>query len=163
VGVARQYSGTLGKVANCQVGVSVNAVSEQASCPLNWRLFLPESWANDPTRRAACQVPQRVGHRPKWQLVLDMVDELEGWGLSPPVLVADCGYGEVGEFRQGLEDRQLAYVVQVKADTSVYPEQGGPSGWPGRVAGSRPSRAIANRGPRPSSWSCKPDPRPGWS
>jgi SRSO17 transposase len=140
VGVARQYSGTLGKVANCQIGVSVNAVTEQASCPLNWRLFLPESWANDTTRRAACQVPERVGHRPKWQLALDMVDELEGWGLSPPVLVADAGYGDAGEFRQGLEDRELGYVVQVKADTSVYPEQARPErlAWKGRGQPSKP-------------------------
>jgi SRSO17 transposase len=125
VGVQRQDSGTLGKVANCQLGVSVNAVTEQASCPLSWRLFVPERW-DDPAmaeRRAACQLPERVRHRPKWQLVLDMVDELDQWGLRPPVLVADCGYGDAGGFRQGLDDRQLAYVVQVKADTSCYPEQ----------------------------------------
>jgi SRSO17 transposase len=140
VGVARQYSGTLGKVANCQVGVSVNAVTEQASCPLDWRLFLPESWERDTTRRVACQVPERVGHRPKWQLVLDMVDELGQWGLSPPVLVADAGYGDAGEFRQGLEDRQIGYVVQVKADTSLHPEQTRPERLPyqGRGQPSKP-------------------------
>jgi SRSO17 transposase len=123
VGVQRQYCGTLGKTANCQLGVSVNAVTEQASCPLDWRLFLPESWEGDIARRAACHVPEQVRHRPKWQLVLDMLDELAGWDLHPPVLVADSGYGEVGEFRQGLDDRQIPYVVQVKADTSAYSEQ----------------------------------------
>jgi SRSO17 transposase len=123
VGVQRQYCGTLGKTANCQLGVSVNAMTERASCPLSWRLFLPESWDEDAERRTACHLPERVRHRPKWQLVLDMVDELDQWGLRPPVLVADAGYGEVGEFRQGLEDRQIGYVVQVKADTSAYPEQ----------------------------------------
>ena len=89
VGVQRQYSGTLGKTANCQLGVSVNAVCEQASCPLNWRLFLPESWddAAMATRRAACHLPAAVHHRPKWRLVLDMLDELAGWELSPPVLL----------------------------------------------------------------------------
>jgi SRSO17 transposase len=123
VGVQRQYSGTLGKTANCQLGVSVNAVTEQASCPLDWRLFLPESWDGDAERRAACHVPEPVRHRPKWQLVLDMLDELDQWGLRPPVLVADCGYGEAGEFRSGLDDRQVPYVVQVRADTIAYPEQ----------------------------------------
>jgi SRSO17 transposase len=122
VGVQRQYSGTLGKTANCQLGVSVNAVAEQASCPLDWRLFMPEGWDDDVERRAACRVPGSVRHRPKWQLALDMVDELAVWGLVPPVLVSDAGYGEVGEFRQGLDDRQIPYVVQVKADTSAYPE-----------------------------------------
>jgi SRSO17 transposase len=125
VGVQRQYSGTLGKTANCQLGVSVNAVTEQASCPLDWRLFVPERWDEDAMaeRRVACRVPGSVRHRPKWQLALDMLDELAVWGLVPPVLVSDAGYGEVGEFRQGLDDRQIPYVVQVKADTSAYPEQ----------------------------------------
>src|SRR5512133_1364185 len=117
VGVQRQYCGTLGKTANCQLGVSVNAVTEQASCPLDWRLFLPESWDGDVERRAACHVPERVRHRPKWQLVLDMLDELDGWQLHPPVLLADSGYGEVGEFRGGLEAGQVAYVVEVRSDT----------------------------------------------
>jgi hypothetical protein len=83
VGVQRQYCGTLGKRANCQLGVSVNAVTEQASCPLDWRLFVPESWdeAAMAERRAACHLPDSVHHRPKWQLVLDLVDELDQWGL----------------------------------------------------------------------------------
>jgi SRSO17 transposase len=138
VGVQRQYSGTLGKTANCQLGVSVNAVTEQASCPLDWRLFLPKSWDDDVERRAACHVPEQVRHRPKWQLVLDMLDELGAWGLAPPVLVADAGYGEVGEFRQGLDDREIGYVVQVKADTSAYPEQVRPTTAPHTGRGRRP-------------------------
>ena len=52
-GVARQYSGTLGKVANCQIGVSVHAVTDTASCPLGWRLFLPESWDTNKAGPAA--------------------------------------------------------------------------------------------------------------
>ena len=138
VGVQRQYSGTLGKTANCQLGVSVNAVTEQASCPLDWRLFLPQSWDDDPDRRAACHLPNSVRHRPKWQLVLDMLDELDTWGLAPPVLVADAGYGEVGAFRSGLDDREIPYVVQVKADTSAYPEQVHPTTAPYSGRGRRP-------------------------
>jgi len=138
VGVQRQDCGTLGKTANCQLGVSVNAVTEQASCPLDWRLFLPESWEHDTTRRVACHLPEQVHHRPKWQLVLDMLDELDQWGLSPPVLVADAGYGDVGCFRQGLDDRQIPYVVQVKGDTSAYPEQTRPTVAPDTGRGRRP-------------------------
>jgi SRSO17 transposase len=140
VGVQRQYSGTLGKRANCQLGVSVNAVTEQASCPLDWRLFVPERWDEDvmAARRAACQLPEGVRHRPKWQLVLDMVDELAGWDLVPPVLLADAGYGEVGEFRAGLDARQLRYVVEVRADTSAYPEQVHPVAAPYAGKGRRP-------------------------
>src|SRR4051794_38023485 len=80
VGVARQYSGALGKVGNCQIGVSISAATVQASCPIDWRLFLPESWNEDP-RRAGCKVPDEVAYRPKWQLALDMIDELRAWGL----------------------------------------------------------------------------------
>jgi SRSO17 transposase len=138
VGVQRQYSGTLGKTANCQLGVSVNAVTEQASCPLDWRLFLPETWDGDLERRAACHVPDGVRHRPKWQLVLDMLDELDRWDLRPPVLVTDAGYGEVGLLRQGLDDRQIPYVVQVKADTSAYPEPTRPTTAPYAGRGRRP-------------------------
>lgn len=60
-GVARQYCGTLGKVANCQIGVSVHAVTDAASCPLNWRLFLPESWddAAAATPEAAAAIAAR--------------------------------------------------------------------------------------------------------
>jgi SRSO17 transposase len=140
VGVQRQYSGTLGKTANCQLGVSVDAVTERASCPLDWRLFVPESWDEDAmaARRAACHLPQDVHHRPKWQLVLDMLDELAGWELLPPVLLADSGYGEVGAFRAGLDARQVPYVVEVRADTSAYPEQVRPTIAPHKGRGRRP-------------------------
>jgi SRSO17 transposase len=140
VGVQRQYSGTLGKRANCQLGVSVNAITERASCPLDWRLFLPQRWdeAAMATRRAACHLPERVHHRPKWQLVVDMLDELAGWDLGPPVLLADSGYGEVGEFRGGLDARQVPYVVEVRSDTSAYPEQVRPSVAPHTGRGRRP-------------------------
>jgi SRSO17 transposase len=120
VGVAPQYCGALGKVANCQVGVSVHAVTEQASCPIDWRLFLPEEWDHDAQRRRKAHVPDDAHHRPKWQLALDMLGELAGWGLVPPVVLADAAYGEVAEFRLGLEQRELAYVVQVPATISAY-------------------------------------------
>ena len=147
VGVQRQYSGTLGKRANCQLGVSVDAVTEQASCPLDWRLFVPERWdeAAMAARRAACQLPEGVHHRPKWQLVLDMLDELAGWDLVPPVLLADSGYGEVGEFRWGLDARQIPYVVEVRADTSAYSEQVHPTAAPYTGKGRRPRPRYRDR------------------
>src|SRR5436305_2799248 len=93
--VARQYSGTLGKTANCQVGVSVHLVNEHASCAADWRLFCPESWDDqalaDPVaaaaarrRRARAGIPEKVRHREKWRLALDMIQEMTGpggWGV----------------------------------------------------------------------------------
>jgi SRSO17 transposase len=139
-GVARQYSGTLGKVGNCQIGVSVHAVSDTASCPLSWRLFLPESWddAEAAGRRAACRIPEDEHHRPKWQLALDMLDELAGTGLRPAALVADTGYGANADFRHGLEDRHLAYVLQVKAEMTAHGESAEPQRPPYGGLGPRP-------------------------
>jgi SRSO17 transposase len=129
VGVARQYTGTAGKVTNCQIGVSVNLVTDTASCPADWRLFLPEAWdpgsgkarADVTAARARAAVPDDVGHREKWRLALDMIDEMRGWGLTPPLIVADCGYGDAAEFRLGLAERGLSYVVQVSGRLSAYP------------------------------------------
>ena len=126
VGVAPQYCGALGKVANCQVGVSVHAATDQASCPLDWRLFLPEEWDHDAERRRKAHVPADQRHRPKWQLALEVLDELAAWGLAAPVVLAGAAYGEVNEFRLGLEQRQLPYVVQVPGTLSAYPQDMAP-------------------------------------
>src|SRR5712672_3338538 len=100
--VARQYSGTLGKTANCQVGVSVHLVNEHASCAADWRLFCPESWDDaaltDPVaaagarrRRERAGIPGEVRHREKWRLALDMIEEMTGpggWGVLDLVTAA---------------------------------------------------------------------------
>lgn len=123
VGVARQYCGALGKVSNCQVGVSINAATDAASCPLDWRLFLPLEWDDDRERRAKAHLPAEVRHEPKWKLALEMLDELREWGLEPAPVAADGAYGDITEFRLGLEQRELSYVLQVKPGTSAYPER----------------------------------------
>jgi SRSO17 transposase len=145
VGVAPQYCGALGKVANCQVGVSIHAATDQASCPIDWRLFLPEEWDTDAERRRKAHVPQAERHRPKWRLALDMLDELADWGLAPPVLLADAAYGEVGEFRLGLEQRQLAYVVQVPGTLSAYPQDVAPETVPYAGRGRPPVARYRQR------------------
>ena len=130
-GVARQYSGTLGKVGNCQVGVSVHAVTDAVSCPLDWRLFLPGGWDDTcaaeeqaaeaiRARRARAGIPEEVRHQTKWRLALDMLDELAGWGLRPPVVVADAGYGNNADFRAGITARGWHYVVQVEGDLTAH-------------------------------------------
>ena len=120
-GVAHQYCGALGKTANCQVLVSVNAASDRASCPLQWRLFLPQSWDEDGERRRRARIPDEVRHVSKWQLALEIIDQLLEWGLERRVVQADGGYGDITAFRTGLEERELEYVVQVKGVTSAQP------------------------------------------
>ncbi len=157
--VARQYSGTLGKVGNCQIGVSVHLVNERASCAADWRLFCPESWddaaLDDPVaaaraarRRERAGIPDEVRHAEKWRLALEMIDEMTGpggWGLAEqvtaaggarPVVVADAGYGEGADFRLALAARGWRYVIAVKGSTSARPADAVPEtmacGGPGR-------------------------------
>jgi SRSO17 transposase len=120
VGVARQYSGTLGKTGNCQVAVSLHQAGAEESAILGWRLYLPESWTEDPERRAAAGIPAEVKFQTKWQLALELIDEARGWGLPGGVVLADAGYGEVTEFRQGLEGRQLRYAVGIPSTVRVW-------------------------------------------
>ena len=131
--VARQYSGTLGKVANCQIGVSVQMATDHASLAANWRLFCPASWDDTLTddaataeavrqRRTRAGIPDTVGHREKWRLVLDMLDQMTNqWGLPKRPVVSDSGYGDATEFRLGLDERGFDYVVQVDPTATAYP------------------------------------------
>jgi SRSO17 transposase len=148
--VARMYSGTLGKTANCQIGVSVQLVTDAASLAANWRLFCPESW-DDTTiddaakarqvrnRRARAGVPDQVRHREKWRLALDMLDQMVGdWGLPKLPVAADAGYGDTTEFRLGLEQRGLRYVVAVKHTTSAHPQDATPALIPSSGRGRPP-------------------------
>src|SRR4051812_5114837 len=149
-GVARMYSGTLGKTGNCQIGVSVHAVTDWASAAIDWRLFLPESWddrlAGDPDtaeqirrRRARSAIGDDIRHREKWRLALDMLDEVTaGWGLPARPVVADAGYGDAEEFRRGLTERGLAYVLAVRPTTTAYPAAATPVTPPYGGNGRRP-------------------------
>jgi SRSO17 transposase len=166
--VARQYSGTLGKTGNCQVGVSVHLAGEHASCAADWRLFCPESWDDkaleDPVqaaraagRRSRAGIPDGVRHREKWRLALEMIDEMTGpggWGVleaaavrggTRPVAVADAGYGDVTAFRLELQQRGWQYVVAVKGATSAHPGSARPA--PARRPGPRPAAPPYPRPP----------------
>lgn len=105
VGVARQYSGTLGKVGNCQVAVAVHLATEEDSVPLDWALYLPRAWIEDRERCRKAGVPENTPFRTKGELALELIDRLRGWGLRPQPLLADAGYGNHTEFRQELLER----------------------------------------------------------
>src|SRR3954447_23959972 len=111
VGVQRQYCGALGKKANCQVAVSVHYVSPRGHYPLDLRLYLPESWLADERRLDKAGVPE-AERRPltKTQIALGLLDRVRAEGLPGQSVVADAGYGVCGDFRGGLEARELSYV-----------------------------------------------------
>jgi SRSO17 transposase len=152
VAVARPFCGALGKRANCQVALSVHAVSDAASCPLQWRLLVPQEWAAEPVRRRKTAMPQEVGHRQKWRLALDSIDELAGWGMVPPVLVADAGYRQNADFRDGLDGRGIGYVVasvRMRPPARTTPSR---SRRPGRAAAASRSPATGTGPPRWPRW-----------
>ena len=125
VGVARQYSGTLGKVAHCQVVVSVHYVADEptSSAPVHWpltaRLSLPEGWAIDTARRSKVHVPAEVALQTKPALALTLVDQARTWGVPFATVVADAGYGDHPAFLQGLDNRRVPYVVGVSSTFGV--------------------------------------------
>src|SRR3982751_2910323 len=161
-GVARQYSGTLGKVGNCQVGVSISAVTDTASCPLSWRLFLPERWddacAATPEAAAAIRerreragIPADQRHREKWRLALGMVDEPAGGGRRrrlrrhrrvprrdhrPRPALRGAGAGRPQRARRGCRSRAGAHLRAGAALPAALPHQA-----------ARPARARAGRRP----------------
>ena len=123
VGVARQYSGTLGKTGNCQIAVSLHRTDARGSSPLGFRLYLPQEWTDDPARCRAAGVPETVGFQSNWQLAVELIDQALAWGLeTPPVVLADAAYGEVTAFREALEARALAYAVGSSQALAVWPE-----------------------------------------
>ena len=95
VAVARQYCGQLGKQDNCQIAVSLSVANDHASLPIAYRLYLPESWANDPDRRAKAGVPEDVVFRTKPEIALDQIQAALAAGVPRGVVLADAGYGVV--------------------------------------------------------------------
>ena len=120
VGVARQYCGQLGKQDNCQVAVSLSVATDHASLPIAYQLYLPQTWANDPVRRARAKVPADVVFQTKPQIALDQIKAARAQGVSPGVILADAGYGADGAFRAGLSTLGLAYIVGVQPTLSVW-------------------------------------------
>ena len=119
-GVKRQYSGTLGKIGNCQVTLSVHAVGERGTLPLGWRLYLPEEWCADELRRARAKIPAAIAFETKAQLAGSLVEQAAGWQIPLAPILADCAYGDDTRFRSTLEARELEYVLAVSAKVSVY-------------------------------------------
>jgi SRSO17 transposase len=128
VGVARQYCGVLGKQDNCQVAVSITLANDVLSVPAAYRLYLPESWAEDKGRRRIARVPEDIEFRKKWQIALEEIDRLLADGVPRAPVVMDAGYGTTTELRDELVARDLVYVAGIQGEVTVWPQGEQPVG-----------------------------------
>ena len=120
VGVARQYSGRLGKKENCQVAVSLSVATATGSLPIAWRLYLPEEWASDLVRRKEVGVPPEVQFQTKPEIALAQIRQAVEDGVVPGVVLADEVYGSNREFREGLAEWKLSYSLAVRSTTTLW-------------------------------------------
>ena len=162
-GVKRQYSGTLGKIGNCQITVSVHAVGARGTVPLGWSLYLPEEWCADELRRKRAKIPVEVGFETKPQLAGGLCAQAAGWQIPLAPILGDTAYGDDSAFRTRLHAHELEYLLAVSAQVSVYgpettfavPERNGSVGR--RRSVPRPDRkpeslrALAERLPK-NAW-----------
>jgi SRSO17 transposase len=162
-GVKRQYSGTLGKVGNCQIGVSLHAVGERGTVPLGWALYLPEEWCEDPERRAQAKIPDKITFKTKPELGVELLERASGWEVAKAPVLGDAAYGENNELRERLHHAESKYVLSVSAQTAAFapgsafqvPERRGATGRPrGRLRADRKPVAIAEliAGLGPDDW-----------
>ena len=149
-GVKRQYSGTLGKTGNCQIGVSVHAVGARGTVPVGWALYLPEDWCADQQRRHKAKVPEQVEFKTKPELGVELVERASGWKVPKAAVLGDHAYGENTWLRDRLDQAGCEYLLSVGPKTKVF-EQGTSFAVP-------PKRPKATRGPVRPRPDRKPEP-----
>jgi SRSO17 transposase len=120
VGVARQYCGALGKVANCQVAVTAALWAGQRAWPMGALLYLPDAWTRDPARCAAAGIPATVRLHEKWRLALTLVRRTRAAGVTLTALVADAAYGDNSTLRQMLHRLRVPYALGISPTLTVF-------------------------------------------
>lgn len=120
-GVDRQFAHLEGRALNCQLGLGLFLAGEDWNCPVNWRLRLPAAWQDDAVRRSKAHVPEGERPRPRWEHMLDVIDEAAAeWMVAPrPVLGDLTPDAEVEPFLRGLEERHLPYLMKVAVNRSA--------------------------------------------
>jgi SRSO17 transposase len=119
VGVQRQYTGSAGKITNCQIGVSLSVATQTEHAPIDFELYLPESWTSDARRRREARIPKEVEFKTKPELALAMIQRAVDDGVPRGVVLADGAYGTSRDFRDGVRALGLHYAVGVDPKTSV--------------------------------------------
>lgn len=120
VGVKRQYTGTAGKITNCQVGVSLSIATWTQHLPIDFELYLPHEWTDCKARRKEGCLPNEVQFKTKLELAMDMIDRALENGISPGMVLVDAAYGSSSGFRKQLQSRDIPYAVDVSCKTKVW-------------------------------------------
>lgn len=120
-GVQRQYTGSAGKIANCQLGVSLCIATRTEQVPIDFELYLPKSWTEDAERREKARIPEEMEFKTKTRLALDMIERAVADGVPGEVVLADSFYGRWSGFRETVRELGLDYAVAVDSDTLVWP------------------------------------------
>jgi SRSO17 transposase len=142
VGVARQYCGQVGKQDNCRVAVSLSVATWNSSLPIEYRLYLPKEWAEDAERREKTEVPEAVEFQTKPEIALDQIRAAVEAKVPGGIVLADAAYGINTEFRDGLTELGLQYVVGVQSSMTVW--EPGKQPLPAKARGrmGRPPRRL---------------------
>ncbi|MGH9255396.1 MAG: IS701 family transposase [Vicinamibacterales bacterium] len=120
VGVQRQYTGSAGKVTNCQVGVSLSVITRTEHLPIDFDLYLPHSWADDPARRREARIPDEVQFQTKPEQAIALLRRAEAAGVPPGTVLADSAYGHSGRLRRTCRELGLPYAVGIMATDRAY-------------------------------------------
>ena len=120
VGVTRQYCGQVGKQENCRVAVSLSVATWDASLPIAYRLYLPQDWVENAERREKAEVPEEVEFQTKPEIALDQIRAAAAAQVARGVVLTDAAYGIHTEFREGLTQLELQYVVGVQSSLTVW-------------------------------------------
>jgi SRSO17 transposase len=149
-GVKRQYSGTLGKTGNCQIGVSVHALGGRGTVPLGWALYLPEDWCEDEQRRRKAKIPDEVAFTTKPELGVELIERAAGWDVPKAPVLGDHAYGENTWLRDRLDQAGCEYVLSVGPSTKVFAQ--------GTTFAVPPKKPKATRAPIRQQPDRKPEP-----
>ena len=120
VGVQRQYTGTTGKISNCQIGVSLSIATRSAHVPIDFELYLPASWAKDDGRRAECKIPEEVIFKTKEDLALDMITRAAEDKVPGDIVLADSFYGRSYDFRETVRILGFDYALGVSPTQTMW-------------------------------------------
>jgi SRSO17 transposase len=120
VGVQRQYTGTAGKITNCQIGVSLTVATPTEHLPIDFELYLPQSWTEDPSRRLEARIPDEVQFRTKSELAIVMLRRAVAAGVPRGTVLADAAYGHSSLLRRVCRELEFSYAVAVMPTDRVW-------------------------------------------